>query len=90
MGSRQGAFSQAAASLVRLGLDNWLDVTLEAFQPHLSEPLDRAAIKKKADSLHAESRGMKRLMQAERLWSTKVRRRPYDLFITDSFTGELL
>ncbi|MGI9614354.1 MAG: hypothetical protein ACR2QO_15695 [Acidimicrobiales bacterium] len=31
-----------------------------------------------------------RCSMAERWWSTKVRRRPYDFFITDSFSGELL
>lgn len=31
-----------------------------------------------------------RSSMAERWWSTKVRRRPYDFFITDSFKGELL
>jgi|GEM_PF-6890948 len=33
---------------------------------------------------------LKKLMRAQRTWATKVRRQPYDTFITDSFSGELL
>ncbi|MEM9465227.1 MAG: DUF6206 family protein [Actinomycetota bacterium] len=89
IGSRRGSLQQAAMSLVRVGQERWLPAVLEMVNPHLDEPLDHDAVVERAAHLHRQSAGLKRLMKLERWWSTRVRRRPYDMFITDSFTGEL-
>lgn len=88
--SRRGSFQQAVMSLVRVGQEQWIEPVLEAFNPHLDPPLTADDVAARADRLHSDSQVLKKLMMAERFWSTRVRRRPYDIFITDSFTGELL
>ena len=90
IGSRRGSLEQAAMSLVRVGQQRWLPTVLEMVNPHLDPPLDHEAVVERAEHLHRQSGGLKRLMRLERWWSTRVRRRPYDMFITDSFTGEIL
>lgn len=90
IGSRRGSLEQAAMSLVRVGQERWLPAVLQLVNPHLDPPLDAPAVVARAQHLHRQSAGLKRLMRIERWWSTSVRRRPYDMFITDSFTGELL
>ena len=89
IGSRRGSLEQAAMSLVRVGQERWLPAVLEIVNPHLDPPLDHDAVVQRAEHLHAQSVGLKRLMKLERWWSTRIRRRPYDMFITDSFSGEL-
>jgi hypothetical protein len=88
--SRRGSFQQAVMSLVRVGQEQWIEPVLEAFNPHLDPPLTVEDVATRADRLHKDSQVLKKLMRAERFWSTRVRQRPYDIFITDSFTGELL
>ncbi|MEM9519169.1 MAG: DUF6206 family protein [Actinomycetota bacterium] len=90
IGSRQGSLEQAAMSLVRVGQQRWLPVVLDLVNPHLDRPLDTEAVLERAQHLHRQSGTLKRLMRLERWWSTQVRRRPYDMFITDSFSGEIL
>ena len=89
IGSRRGSLEQAAMSLVRVGQERWLPVVLELVNPHLDPPLDHDAVVDRAAHLHKQSAGLKKMMKLERWWSTTVRRRPYDMFITDSFSGEL-
>lgn len=90
IGSREGALKQAAMSLVRVGQERWLPAVLEVVNPHLAAPLEEQAVVDRAAFLHRQSAGLKKMMRLERWWSTSVRRRPYDMFITDSFTGEIL
>jgi len=47
-------------------------------------------MRERAADLHKRSAMLKNFMRVQRAWATKVRRAPYDAFITDSFTGELL
>ena len=54
------------------------------------QPLSSDEIHERISRMHGELKVMKRLMRAQRWWATKVRRQPYDTFITDSFTGALL
>ncbi|MEM8706836.1 MAG: DUF6206 family protein [Actinomycetota bacterium] len=90
IGSREGALQQTAMSLVRVGQERWLPAVLDVVNPHLAAPLDADAVVARAAHLHRQSAGLKKMMRLERWWSTRVRRRPYDMFITDSFTGEIL
>ncbi len=76
--------------LYRIDQQRWAPAAAQNFAAELTEPLD-------LDAAEAEHRRLVKVLpliarssMAERWWSTKVRRRPYDFFITDSFKGELL
>ena len=89
LGGRRFTFRQAAISLPRIGQERWLVPALGAFNEHLDEPLTVEEIHTRISRMHRELKVMKSLMRAQRAWATGVRRRPYETFITDSFTGEL-
>ena len=89
LGGRRFTFRQAAISLPRIGQDRWLAPALDAFNEHLEDPLTVEEIHTRISRMHKELKVMKSLMRAQRAWSVRVRRRPYETFITDSFTGEL-
>lgn len=89
LGGRRYTFRQAAISLPRIGQERWLTPALEAFNEHLDEPLTVEEVHARIQRMHRELKVMKSLMRTQRAWSTKVRRKPYETFITDSFTGEL-
>lgn len=90
MSGARGTLTQAAMSLPRMGLDHWVEPVLVAFNEVLDEPLRADDIAARTEELHKRTAGLKRLMQLQRAWATKVRRQPYDTFITNSFTGDLL
>ncbi len=76
--------------LYRIDQQRWAPAAVQNFAAELAEPLD-------LDAAEAEHRRLVKVLpfiarscMAERWWATKVRRRPYDFFITDSFNGELL
>ena len=89
LGGRRFTFRQAAISLPRIGQERWLAPALEAFNEHLDDPLTVEEIHTRISRMHRELKVFKSLMRAQRAWATRVRRRPYETFITDSFTGEL-
>jgi hypothetical protein len=89
-GSVRGCFIWAGASLVHLGLDEWLEPAVEAFNEVLDEPLDTEILRRKAAEVRRGSRVFKNLMRVQRAWATKVRRQPYDAFIPMGFHGKLL
>ena len=90
MTTRRGSFFHSALGLARVGLDDWLDPVLAAFAPHVEPAITEQEVREHVASRHKESLRLKQLMRAQRVWIEKVRRRRYDVFITDSFTGELL
>ncbi|MEM1332337.1 MAG: hypothetical protein AAGG08_02670 [Actinomycetota bacterium] len=89
-GTPSGNLELSALSIVRIGQERWLDAVLATFNHRLDRPIDRDTVMARFDGLHGEMRNLKRLAQAQRFWQEKVRRRRYEFFITDSFTGEVL
>lgn len=90
MGGRRGNLEHAAISIARMGLDAWLDPVIETLNDVLDEPLDAATIRERTAKRHKDMIQLKKIMKLQRAWQTKVRRRPYDFFITDSWTGEIV
>ncbi|MEM9037572.1 MAG: hypothetical protein AAGA99_14105 [Actinomycetota bacterium] len=89
-GTPNGTLELAALSIVRIGQERWLDAVLDTFNAKLDEPIQRADVTARFDKLHGEMQNIKRLGRLQRTWVERVRRRRYDFFITDSFTGEVL
>ncbi len=90
VGTPTGNLELAALSIVRIEQQRWLDSVLATFNQRLDDPIDTAAVMARFDKLHGEMRQIKRLGKLQRAWLEKVRRRRYEFFITDSFTGEVL
>lgn len=90
VGTAAGNLELAALSVVRIGQRRWLDSVLATFNQRLDEPIETATVMARFDKLHGEMQQIKRLGKLQRAWLEKVRRRRYEFFITDSFTGEVL
>lgn len=89
--SAHGNLRHAAISLARLGLDDWVGPAVDTFNEVLGdEPLVASEIHGAMDGLQKDMKAIKNLMKAQRFWSEKVKRQPYDAFILDSFSGEFL
>lgn len=89
LGGRRGNLEHAAMSLVRMGHEQWLDPAIHTFNQVLDDPLRADSVRTRATTLHGRMRLLKQMMRLQRAWATKVRRTPYDFFITDSYTGEI-
>ncbi len=89
-GRAVGNLELAALSIVRIGQERWLDAVLDTFNERLDEPIRRETVMAHFDRLHGEMQQIKRLGKLQRVWLERVRRRRYEFFITDSFTGEVL
>ena len=76
--------------LYRIDQQRWAPAAAENFAAELTKPLDLDAVEAEHRRLVKVLPFIARSSMAERWWSTKVRRRSYDFFITDSFNGELL
>lgn len=90
LGTPFGNLEHAALGLTRIGQARWLDAAVACFNERLDEPLDVATIEKRGETFRSQLRFFKQVMRLQRLWVTKVRRRRYDFFITDSWTGDIL
>ena len=90
MGTVEGGLSHAALSAIRIGQERWLDAILATFNQAIDTPIKAEDVLAQMDKVHSDMKSIKRLARLERAWATKVRRRPYDVFITDSFTKEIL
>ena len=89
--SAHGNLRHAAISIARLGLDDWIGPAVETFNEALDdEPLAAADIRGAMDGLRKDMQAIKNLMKAQRFWSEKVKRQPYDAFVLDSFSGDFL
>lgn len=86
----EGGLAHAALSAVRIDQARWLDAILATFNEVLDRPIEAADVHAQMGRVHRDMKSIKRLARLERAWATKVRRRPYDSFITDSFTNEIL
>lgn len=76
--------------LYRIDQQRWASAAAENFAAELTEPIDLEAAAAEHRRLVKVLPFLARCSMAERWWSTTVRRRSYDFFITDSFSGELL
>lgn len=76
--------------LYRIDQQRWAPAAAENFESELTEPVDLAAAEAEHRRLVKVLPFLARSSMVQRWWTTKVRRRPYDFFITDSFSGELL
>lgn len=85
-----GALTQSAMFLLRIGLDEWVEPAIETYNARLGDTIERSTI----DDLYKEAVRsfplIKRMARLERFWQTKVRRRDYQFFITNSFSGDIL
>ena len=78
--------ADVVANMYREGLDDWIDPTVAALNRVIgpAEPITAEL----AHELYLEDGKtwprLKKLQQVERLWQTKVRRRPYDFLIQQS------
>lgn len=89
--SARGNLRHAAISIARLGLDDWIGPAVDTFNEALAgEPLVASEIHDAMGGLQKDMKAIKNLMKAQRFWSEKVKRQPYDAFILDSFSGEFL
>lgn len=89
--SARGNLRHAAMSVARLGLDDWIAPAIETFNEEIAdEPLTVAEVRDAVADLQKDFKPVKNLMKAQRFWSEKVRRQPYDNFILDSVSGEFL
>lgn len=87
---RRGALHASLVFLHRTGQGQWAPAFAETFNEVLDEPLDLDAARKEFERFQKVIPMVKRTSRLQRWWQTKVRRGPYDTFITDSFSGELL
>ena len=90
LGTPFGNLEHAALGLVRIGQERWLDAAVACFNERLGDPLDVATIAKRGETFRRQLRLFKQTMRVQRAWVTRVRRRRYDFFITDSWSGEIL
>ncbi len=90
LGTPFGNLEHAALGLTRIGQDRWLDAAVLCFNERLEQPLDVATIEARGATFRRQLRFFKQVMRVQRAWTTRVRRRRYDFFITDSWTGEIL
>lgn len=86
----QGALHASLVFLHRTGQGRWAPAFAETFNEVLDEPLDIDAARAEFERFQKVIPMVKRTSRLQRWWQTKVRRGPYDTFITDSFGDELL
>lgn len=84
-----------AAALVlgffhRIGQERWVPAVAESFRDVLTEPVDLEAVAADHQKLSKAIPFLKRSCLTQRWWSEKVRRRPYEYFITNSYSGTIL
>lgn len=87
---RRGALHTSLVFLHRVGLGHWVPAFAESFNELLDEPLDIAAARTDYERFEKVIPMVKRTSKLQRWWQTRVRKGPFDTFITDSFSGELL
>ncbi len=82
--------TQVAVFLRRVDAEAWVQPAIETFNEVLDEPIDPAVVAEKWEKNQKDFPKIKKLLQIQRAWQEKVRRRPYEYLITDSFTGEVI
>lgn len=83
-------FTQVVVFLHRIGAEAWVPAAIETFDAVLDAPIDPAVVAEKWAKNQKDFPKIKKLLQIQRAWQEKVRRRPYEYLITDSFSGEVI
>lgn len=85
----RGVALDVVANLYREGLDHWVDPTIVALNEALGDEGGIAV--EEAEAIYEEDLRtfprLTRLKQLERIWKTRIRRRPYDFFVKTTFDG---
>ncbi len=84
------ALTQTLVFLRRIDADRWVDPALLTFNRRLEQPIVRDDVDALYERQVREFPRIKNLARLERAWQEKVRRRPYEYVITDSFSGRVL
>lgn len=90
LSSLHGSLHTSLVFLHRVGQGRWAEAFAEAFNEVVEEPLDVAAAKADFERFEKVIPTVKKTAQLQRWWQTTVRRKDFNMFITDSFSGELL
>lgn len=85
-----GALSFVLVLLHRIDQSRWVPTVAAVFDEVLDEPLDLDQVQAEFERFKKTIPFIKRSARLQRWWITSVRRKRYDAFITDSFTGQLL
>lgn len=85
-----GALTQVVVFLHRIGAEAWVEPAIATFNEALDEPIELNEVRARWERNVKEFPRVKKLLMVQRAWQEKVRRRPYEYLITDSFTGEVL
>ena len=86
----RGALMQVVVFLHRVGADAWVGAAIETFNEVLEVPIDPQVVHERWEQNQKDFLRVKKLVQLQRAWQEKVRRRPFEYLITDSFSGEVL
>lgn len=87
---QQGALTQVVVFLHRIGAESWVEPAIATFNEVLDEPIELDEVRDRWARNVKDFPRIKKLLLAQRAWQERVRRRPYEYLITDSFTGEVL
>ncbi len=79
-----------AVYLKRIDQERWVDSAIATFNDRLDEPIRRHRVDETYEEMIKDLPMIKRLARIQRAWQTRVRRRRYEFFITNSFTDEIL
>ena len=88
--SPTGALTQTAVFLKRIDADDWVQPALETFNARLDTPIEINEVNALYAKQLKEFPRLKQLARIQRAWQTHVRRKPYEILITNSFSGEIL
>ena len=83
-------FQLVLVLLHRIGQGRWVPAAATVFNQAIDTPLDLDAVANEYNRFKKVIPIIKRSAMLQRWWITKVRKRSYDGFITDSFTGAVL
>lgn len=85
-----GALTQVAVFLNRVQAEAWVDPAIETFNEILDTPIERSTVDERWAQNVKDFPKIKNLLKMQRAWQEKIRRRPFEYLITDSFSGEVL
>ncbi len=85
-----GSLTQTVVFLKRIGADAWVEPAIETFNQTLDQPIDPEVVEQRWAQNVKDFPRIKNMLKLQRAWQEKVRRRPYEYLITDSFSGEIL
>jgi hypothetical protein len=86
----EGALTQIVVFLHRVGADAWVEPAIETFNSVLDDPIQLSVVQERWEQNVKDFPRIKKVLTIERAWREKVRRKPFEFLIADSFTGEIL